>query len=116
MTHHKYDTFEEKVLDNQKKSEHISRLQKELENIKNERLEERFCWALSLVILLNVFFFTTIDNWAGALSILFLQLVLFIILARKCGMEDLTDILDKYVLNHPMNPLHRDKNKNKDNP
>ena len=115
MTHN-YDTFEEKVLDNQKKGGHIESLQKELENIKDERLEERFCWALSLLILLNVFFFTSIDNWAGVLSILFLQLVLFIILARKCGMEDLTDILDKYVLNHPMNPLHRDKDKNKDNP
>jgi hypothetical protein len=102
-----YDNFEKIPGDEGKKDKQIATLQTQLEDVKEERKEERFCWALSLLILLNVFFFTNIDGWGAAISIVFLQLVLLIILARKWGVEDLTDILDKYILNHPANPLRK---------
>ncbi|MFP4465016.1 MAG: hypothetical protein ACLFP8_07300 [Alphaproteobacteria bacterium] len=104
-----YDNFDKIPDDEGKKDKQIATLQTQLEEVKEERHEERFCWALSLLILLNVFFFTNMEGWGAPISILLLQLVLLIILARKWGVEDLTDILDKYILNLPANPLCKKK-------
>ena len=105
-----YDVLNKKIPPEGKKDEQIAALQGQLSAEKEARREERFCWTLSLIVLLDVFFFEKVGGW-GAISILFLQIVLLVILSRKWGIEDLTDILDKYVRNHPLNPTSKKKSK-----
>jgi hypothetical protein len=91
----------------------INELAQKLEEITESRNEERFCWCLAFIVLLDVYFFAGLEGWGAPISIFLLELVLLIILARRFGVEDLTNILDKYVLSHPLNPM---KNRNSNNP
>ena len=59
-----------------------------------------FCFVLVLIILFDVFAFTTFREWGSSISILILELILLITLARLWGVNDLTNILDKYILSH----------------
>ncbi len=75
----------------------LEKLGEQTENKTDSRLEERFCWILVTVILLNILFLRESEGWAFVLSTVFLELILMIIVARKCGIEDLTNLLDKYL-------------------
>lgn len=107
----KYETLNKTPDGKSRDDETIASLQKELARTKERNREERFCWALSLIVLLDVFFFTSTNGWGAPIVLLFLQVILLIILARRWGVEDLTDVLDRYVFNHPMNPFSKNTNK-----
>lgn len=94
------------IAEDDKKDALIERLQSTLADIKEARREERFCWVMAVIILVNVIFFSKLDG-LSAISIVFLQLILLVILSRKLGVETLTEVLDKYVLSHPMNPIRK---------
>ncbi|MFP4097404.1 MAG: hypothetical protein ACLFU1_01295 [Alphaproteobacteria bacterium] len=51
-----YDNFDKIPDDEGKKDKQIATLQTQLEEVKEERHEERFCWALSLLILFKCLF------------------------------------------------------------
>ena len=88
-------------------SKMISSLEDKVVRLEEKICEERFCWILCVIILLNVFFFEKLNSSASAISLVLLQIILLIIIARRLGVEDLTNILDKYVLSNPLNPIKK---------
>ena len=81
------------------KSPQLEGLQSEVQVLKDARNEERFLFGLCLIVLLDVIFFSHMDGWGGPLSILIIELVIIIMMARRLGVEDITEMLDKYLMN-----------------
>lgn len=81
------------------KSPQLEELQSEVQVLKDAKNEERFLFGLCVAVLLNVIFFSHMDGWGGPLSILLLELVIMMMMARKLGVEDITEMLDKYLMN-----------------
>jgi hypothetical protein len=76
-----------------KKDSQIEELQNRLASEKDARLEERFVWIILLCGLLDVVFFTIIPSWSGPLCLLLLELLVFIPLAKRMGVEEIAVIL-----------------------
>ncbi|MBU8542996.1 MULTISPECIES: hypothetical protein [Roseomonadaceae] len=75
----------------------IAALEEEVQALKDGRLEERFCWILVSVILFNTTIFANTQTTGVPLAIVFLQIILLSVLARKCGMEYIVRFLDRIV-------------------
>lgn len=75
----------------------IAALEEEVQALKDARLEERFCWVLACTIFFNMAIFANIQTVGVPLVILFLQVILLSVLARKCGMEYIVRFLDRIV-------------------
>lgn len=80
------------------KDDQIERLQQRLNYEQDARREERFIYIVVLVILLDVVFFSIMPSFGGPISLLILQLLILIPLAKRMGMEEIASILDR-VLN-----------------
>lgn len=80
-----------------KKDEQISRLQDELTQVKDAIREERFIFIMIIVVILNVIFFSFIENVAGPVVLLILQILLLIPLARRMGVEEISLLLDRLL-------------------
>ena len=78
-----------------KKDEIIASLEKALENSQDQRGEERFLWILVTLILGDALIFIAIENWAAAIIIGILQLILVWIVADKCGVDSVAPLIDK---------------------
>lgn len=103
-----YNAFEAASEDGMADSQ-VAALEQDLEKLKDSFREERFCWALAILILLDVIFFTRIDGgWGAPITILFLEVILLLVLARKWGVEDLTDVIDK-IVKSPFYPSSKDR-------
>ncbi|WP_302356687.1 hypothetical protein [Alcaligenes sp. YSL9] len=72
-------------------------LEKRLQDEIDKRLEERFIFALILVILFDVHYLLESDNFTGPLIVGLLQLVGLILYARRCGIEEIDRLVDKAV-------------------
>lgn len=100
MPDNSYSSLDQKVpSDGSKKDMQIAELQSEIVSLKDCVNEDRFVSLLIILILLNVIFFSHTEGWGAPITILVLELILLFILARKLGVEDITNILDKYLLN-----------------
>lgn len=75
----------------------MARLQAELERVNDSRREERFCWIVTVMILLNALFFERIETTGVALTLLILQLVLVFVLAKRLGVEQLVLLLNRII-------------------
>lgn len=95
-----YSSLDEKIpSDGSKKDAQIADLQTEIEGLKDCRNEDRFLFGLIILILFDVIFFSHTEGWGAPLAILVLELIVIMIMARKMGVQDITNILDKYLLN-----------------
>lgn len=97
-----------------KNKQSIAKLEECIEGLKEARNEERFFCILIVTIALDVVYLRDVANWATILLIGLLELIFLIILARKLGVEDLTNILDKYF--QPLNPISRKQKKDNISP
>ncbi len=79
------------------KDEQIEKLEEYLTKEQDSRKEERFIALLSLVILLDIFFFTLMPSLGGPIAILVLQLLLFVPVARMMGVNEIGRLLDKVL-------------------
>lgn len=78
--------------------ERIEELEKSLEREKDQRKEERFLWCLISVILLNVFVFTSMEGSVlGPLVIGVFEAVALLLLARKLGLEEVTEMVEGLI-------------------
>ena len=75
----------------------IEELQKDLDREVDARKEERMVWILVVIILLDVYFFTSMQNIIGPLVILAFQLLVVILVARKMGMEQVVQLIDRMI-------------------
>lgn len=80
-----------------KKDEEIASLTESLQNCKDSKKEERFLWVLIAIILFNVPVFNDMENWGGPIAILVLEVIFLLIIARKCGIDEIERWLDKYL-------------------
>lgn len=90
------------------KDDQIERLQTQLNDERDARLEERFVCIVILVILLDIVFFSIMQNFGGPIALLILELLILIPIARRMGMEEIATMLDRVldrVAGHP-----KDKN------
>lgn len=78
-------------------SETIARLQQQLEALKDARNEERFYAILILVILLDVILFDAVDGLLVPITVVVLELILLIPLARRFGLEGIAEFLSSLV-------------------
>lgn len=80
-----------------KQHKQIQELQKTLSKEKDARQEERFFGILLLTILFNVLIFMPMQSWGGPISILILELIVLFLLARRMGMEEVEQIIDRFL-------------------
>lgn len=69
----------------------------ELDEEKDKRKEERFLFILAGLVLLDAHILGNMDNWAAPLVIGILQLFGLLIYARRSGVEEVQQWLDKML-------------------
>ena len=80
-----------------KEDEQIEQLQEQLAGERDARKEDQFIFIVICVVLLDVVFFSVLDNFSGPLALLFLQLLVLLPLARKLGMENIEKLIDGFL-------------------
>lgn len=80
-----------------KRDELISRLQQEVQREKDARLEERFVGIVSLVVLLDVVFFSVMDNFGGPIALLVLELIALCAIAKRMGIETIVELISRVL-------------------
>lgn len=68
-------------------------LQKTLDSIKMARSQDWFVFIVLNFIFLDVVFFSVLNNWAGALSLLILEVLILFALAEKMGMKTVCELI-----------------------
>jgi len=83
--------------ESEKVADAAASLAEELEAAKDARKEERFVWITIVVILVDVLWFKDSPNPAMPFVVLVLQLVLLIVLARRMGINDVVELIDRLL-------------------
>lgn len=68
-------------------------LSNQLERERDARKEERFLLVVALIVVADAFMFSSMDNWAGALVIGVIELVGLAVMARKWGVQEVSQFL-----------------------
>lgn len=79
------------------KDKQIEILQTQLEDERDKRKEDRFIFIFIIIILLDVVFFSVQENFAGPIALVLLELLILIPLARKLGVEEAAQIMDRII-------------------
>lgn len=72
-------------------------LERELQYEKEARREERFIFLVFFVALLDAFLFMNMENWTGPVVIGLIQLIGFTVYARRSGVDEVVQLLDKLL-------------------
>lgn len=75
----------------------IEELQQSLADEQDARREERFVFIVIGVLLLDVVFFTVMPSFGGPIALLVLQLLILVPLARRMGMQEIAELMDRVV-------------------
>jgi len=81
----------------EKLAQQIERLEEELQDVKDGRLEERFVFVVVVILLLNVVFFSVLPNFAGPVAMVVLELLILVPIARRMGMQEMSELLDRIL-------------------
>ena len=79
------------------RDEQIARLQERLTDEKDARKEERFVGIFCLVFLLDVVLFYVMESFLAPAAIVILQLMILFPLAKRMGMEEIAQMLDRVL-------------------
>lgn len=72
-------------------------MQNEIQDLKNDRNEERFLLVIVIVVLLDAFIFSFMANWAGALIIGIIEIFGIAVIARRWSIEEVPQMLSKFL-------------------
>lgn len=86
----------------------LENLAEALQAEKDARKEDRFIFIVIIVLLLDVVFFSVIPNLAGPIALLILELLILIPLAKKMGMQEMVEILDRVLHRMAGKSSHKD--------
>jgi hypothetical protein len=75
----------------------IAQLQNQVADLDDRLHEERFLWALVVIIMFDVSFLLKSDNWSAPLIIGVLELFGLITFAARCRVNPIMPVLDKFV-------------------
>ncbi|MGR6075477.1 hypothetical protein [Achromobacter sp. CSND-B12] len=70
-------------------------LERELQYEKEARREERFIFLLCIVALIDALAFMQMENWTGPVVIGLLQLIAITVYARRSGVDEVVQLLDR---------------------
>jgi len=73
----------------------VAALQDRLVALDNKLYEERFLWVLTLVVMFDVLFLMSAQNWAAPIVVGVLQLIGLAVFADKCRVNPIMPLLDK---------------------
>lgn len=79
------------------KDEVIEKLQEDLAQEKDKRLEDRFIGIVFLILLFDIVFFTVMPTFGGPLALLIIELLILIPLARRMGMEQIAEMINRVL-------------------
>lgn len=79
------------------KDEQIEELQQALVEERDARREDRFFFIVVCVFLLNVVFFSVMDNLGGPIALLILELLVLFPLARRMGLEEAATMINRVL-------------------
>ena len=84
--------------------------------LRNQIKEERFCYIFIIVILFNSIVFQNLDSWGATLSISIMEIILLLVFARICGVQDLIGLVNKILapLGNKLQQIAQSKNKSED--
>jgi hypothetical protein len=75
----------------------IAALEKKLENEKDLRREERFIWIVMCMILTDIIWLRSSSNASLAIVVLVLESVILVVLARRLGIEQIPEYINKFA-------------------
>lgn len=78
-------------------NEEISTLEEENSRLKDQIKEERFGWIFLLVLVIDSYLFTKMNNWGAPTCLTIMQLIGLILVSDRCGVKSLTTITDKIL-------------------
>lgn len=80
----------------------IAQLERTIAELEDKLEEQRFFWIAIIFIIFDSLTFPTMQTWSAPLGILLIQLVILVVLAKRCGIEEVGQLLDK-ILNTAAN-------------
>lgn len=82
--------------------ENIARLERTITCLEDRIEEQRFLWVSVLLIVVDLLTFGDMQTWAGPIGILVIQVVILVVLAKRCGIEEVGQLLDKVLNTKPL--------------
>lgn len=89
------------------RDEQIAVLENQVQELKDRNYEERFLWTIAIMVIIDAYIFSHIENWAGAVVIGILELIAVIVLADRYKVNTVAPLIDK--LTGAFGTLGRDK-------
>ncbi|MGY4752422.1 hypothetical protein ACVNHC_21395 [Pannonibacter sp. Q-1] len=80
-----------------KKDELIGSLQEALDKEVDRRLEERWIWLLSIMLIFDAFAFQQMSTWAGPMMIGVIQIIALVALGRKWQVDHIWTLTEKII-------------------
>ena len=74
-----------------------AKLAQENAELKDHLYEERLLWCISFFMAFDVFVFTLMPSWGGPIAILILQIIAILMLAKRYGVEEIHNLLNKVL-------------------
>jgi hypothetical protein len=79
------------------KDENIAALEKIAEDLRDKIAEERFIFSVLALIFADAHIFSHMASWGGPVAILVLEVVVLVVLARRCGVQDVQRLMDRIL-------------------
>ena len=97
MTDSKKTTETLKNAASEVEDDELAVLQRRYDDLRDRHLEERFIWICGLVILLDAWWFSSMETWGGPIALLTLELPLLLVIGRQCQVEELDQIVNRLL-------------------
>jgi hypothetical protein len=85
----------EQKLGSDPEDEQITALEDRVQELNNDRYEERFVWILVVLMLFDALVFSNMENWTGPIVIGVIELVAIIVVADRCKVDTAAPLIDK---------------------
>jgi len=75
--------------------ESSARLETRVSELLSKNAEERFIWSIIVLVLFDCLAFERLSNWGAPVAIFGVEIILMLVIARRCGVQDIVLLLDK---------------------
>jgi hypothetical protein len=77
------------------KDDQVAALEDQVQQIQNDRYEERFLWFLVALVLFDAMLFVNMENWSAPVVIGVLELLGVLIMADRCRVDTVAPLIDR---------------------
>lgn len=102
MNNNDFDTIINNENNDSKSGENVADLERRNISLQNQLLEERFLWVAFMFFIFDICMFGTMETWAAPVTITILEFIILLIYARKCGVKEVSQLLDKILNTKPL--------------